>query len=51
MPPFTIITWKDKILDYEIEIAMEVVWNLWQERTWKDKILDYEIEIGLSDSV
>ena len=37
-------TWKDKILDYEIEILwlnLGTVLTL----TWKDKILDYEIEI------
>ena len=40
-------TWKDKILDYEIETnsddaLAEQVYQL----TWKDKILDYEIETG-----
>ena len=36
-------TWKDKILDYEIETSTK-----WRDMrgllTWKDKILDYEIE-------
>ena len=38
------LTWKDKILDYEIEIdkghtTLDIAF------AWKDKILDYEIEI------
>ena len=38
-------TWKDKILDYEIEItSSEMMRDPWM-RAWKDKILDYEIEI------
>ena len=37
-------TWKDKILDYEIETAIRRAWWLRQHFPWKDKILDYEIE-------
>ena len=37
-------TWKDKILDYEIETIKNDL-HLYQGSTpWKDKILDYEIE-------
>ena len=39
-------TWKDKILDYEIEILTIRSAVSWPVLTWKDKILDYEIEIG-----
>ena len=36
-------TWKDKILDYEIETGSKSkVRSI--HSTWKDKILDYEIE-------
>ena len=37
-------TWKDKILDYEIETADAPTLYLQRWHTWKDKILDYEIE-------
>ena len=36
-------TWKDKILDYEIETKTGHSAPV-RSRTWKDKILDYEIE-------
>ena len=44
MPQDTCLSWKDKILDYEIE-----TWCSWTPThplwlPWKDKILDYEIE-------
>ena len=40
-------TWKDKILDYEIETKTRR--SSWRFRlTWKDKILDYEIETTAS---
>ena len=39
-------SWKDKILDYEIETLSYMYSNqvYHHESTWKDKILDYEIE-------
>ena len=38
-----LITWKDKILDYEIEtLTLHLMATALQP--WKDKILDYEIE-------
>ena len=40
-------TWKDKILDYEIEITNPDIENSLVV-AWKDKILDYEIEIYFS---
>ena len=36
-------TWKDKILDYEIETFLCFRMRSWTV-FWKDKILDYEIE-------
>ena len=40
-----VATWKDKILDYEIETCWHAHTLLCNRvRTWKDKILDYEIE-------
>ena len=41
-------SWKDKILDSEIETACPVPVSRWSPRTWKDKILDYEIETSRS---
>ena len=40
-------TWKDKILDYEIEILNICCASPILILSWKDKILDYEIEISL----
>ena len=37
-------TWKDKILDYEIETPCFAFCFGSPPLTWKDKILDYEIE-------
>ena len=37
-------TWKDKILDYEIETEIKLTAASIRQFTWKDKILDYEIE-------
>ena len=38
-------TWKDKILDYEIETKIKVAIIGGKSLiSWKDKILDYEIE-------
>ena len=37
-------TWKDKILDYEIETIKKVSSVYSRSWSWKDKILDYEIE-------
>ena len=36
--------WKDKILDYEIEIIHLTIVDR-RRLPWKDKILDYEIEM------
>ena len=36
-------SWKDKILDYEIETVITLMIEM-RFLTWKDKILDYEIE-------
>ena len=44
-----LMTWKDKILDYEIETGKTNL-NQTQHLPWKDKILDYEIETYLSVS-
>ena len=41
---FESVPWKEKILDYEIEIKLRVVVYV-AILTWKEKILDYEIEI------
>ena len=41
----TEVAWKDKILDYEIEILLKKSTSLSQFVAWKDKILDYEIEM------
>ena len=38
------LTWKDKILDYEIETANTDTRTVKILLSWKDKILDYEIE-------
>ena len=44
------IPWKDKILDYEIEISSSILcWHRFST-AWKDKILDYEIEIEIIDT-
>ena len=41
-------SWKDKILDYEIETNRQVFLCFREPVfTWKDKILDYEIETNL----
>ena len=37
-------TWKDKILDYEIETSKSQTKQTQALHAWKDKILDYEIE-------
>ena len=37
-------SWKDKILDYEIETCLLWCQRLGVDTPWKDKILDYEIE-------
>ena len=38
-------TWKDKILDYEIETGISADLAIVSSvSSWKDKILDYEIE-------
>ena len=37
-------SWKEKILDYEIETSQSFRWSLRHWHTWKEKILDYEIE-------
>ena len=42
----SIATWKDKILDYEIETRARAA-LVRAPVTWKDKILDYEIETFL----
>ena len=36
-------SWKDKILDYEIETMIDLI-SMVMDYSWKDKILDYEIE-------
>ena len=41
-------TWKDKILDYEIETCVRLPESLRGGLSWKDKILDYEIETSLN---
>ena len=38
------LSWKDKILDYEIETTTSKYIPTLIPSTWKDKILDYEIE-------
>ena len=38
------LSWKDKILDYEIETCIAFLRWVVMRCTWKDKILDYEIE-------
>ena len=42
------VTWKDKILDYEI--GTSGIWSFVRRKnkSWKDKILDYEIETPTS---
>ena len=40
-------TWKEKILDYEIETGAVFLAREDQRYTWKEKILDYEIETRL----
>ena len=42
---YYVFSWKDKILDYEIEIKHDFNHDGILDETWKDKILDYEIEI------
>ena len=37
-------SWKDKILDYEIETRISAMIGMSTSIGWKDKILDYEIE-------
>ena len=45
-------TWKEKILDYEIETIIEPITpDNTGELTWKEKILDYEIETLEFDAV
>ena len=39
-------SWKEKILDYEIEIRRIAEIVVDALLTWKEKILDYEIEIS-----
>ena len=43
-----LLTWKDKILDYEIETRFTIGID-GTHFTWKDKILDYEIETCTTD--
>ena len=38
------LSWKEKILDYEIETKNGIFWSMPLFATWKEKILDYEIE-------
>ena len=47
----TWISWKDKILDYEIETPLSGTHTVQVSITWKDKILDYEIETQKFKSV
>ena len=44
MYAFCAVSWKDKILDYEIETGLRVFMRRVSLLPWKDKILDYEIE-------
>ena len=45
--PHWYLTWKDKILDSEIETGMSHLLKYFIRSAWKDKILDSEIENGI----
>ena len=46
MSRLNMFSWKDKILDYEIETSTQSSKET-HKWTWKDKILDYEIETSM----
>ena len=43
-----VASWKEKMLDYEIETVAQICPKLTQFLCWKEKMLDYEIETPFS---